>query len=227
MGVLTYSEMKESLKLSLSGRTALETPTDWYGEFLNNAYMQLCTRTRLFSIPFLIFLPELETSATLTTADGVAYVANPADLFILRGIWDSTNDRMLNWIPPEEYYRQTGRATTTAEGYPRSYTRLGTNIYLYPTPDAVYSWTCYYKKKPAKLTLVGDVTVLGSEWDIPIVRLATILGMQALKEYDFAEIEKKAFVEDVTGLVNSIYQEQRQLKSWIQPNSQYLNRWRG
>jgi len=224
MGVLTYSQMKDRLKFELGNRTSLETPTDWYGTLINEAYSMLCLRTRLFNIPFRIWLPELETSYALTTTDGTPYVSLPTDCFIVRAIWDSDNDVILRWITPEDYYSRTGRANSGAKSTPREYTRLGTKLYLYPTPDATYNETCYYKKYPSGLSQDNDVTEIGREWDVPIIKLATIISLYKLKEYDFAEIEKKNFQEDIMGLVNAFAQEQRQMDKHLQPNSMYLQR---
>jgi hypothetical protein len=133
---------------------------------------------------------------------------------------------MLKWITPEDYYRRVGRANTSSEGYPREYTRLGSKIYFYPTPGGTYTEVCYYKKKPSVLSADDDVTVLGSEWDQPIIKLAGIIAMYKLKEYDFATIEKQAFEEDIMGLVNVYAQEQRQMDKYLQPDMQYLGRGR-
>ena len=223
MGDLTYSDMQTRLQLELGQRDSLASPTNWYGIFINTAYLTLTTRKWLFGMKKKLYFPELETSSTATTTDGTAYVSTPTDALIIRGVWDSTNDRMLDWIPKEEYWDRTGRADTNAEGIPTKYVRYGSRIYLCPTPNSsTIGLTIYYRKKPTALTITAQVTEIGREWDEPIIKLAAIQAMMKLKEYDFAEIEKRAWVEDVSALVDIYYDEAKQLNSHIQPDSVYL-----
>jgi len=217
--------MKTRLKLELGQRDALASPTDHYGNFLNSAYRALTTRKYLFGIRKKFYFPELETSAAATTTDGTAYVATPTAALIVRGIWDTTNDAMLSWIPNETYWERTGRADTNAEGIPTEYTRRGSYIYLSPTPNSSsISLTIYYKKKVTLLSATGDKTEIGAEWDDPLIKLAAIHGMMRLKEYDFAEIEKKNWIEDVSALIDTYYDEAKAVRQHIQPDAMYLRR---
>ena len=220
---LTYSEMQTRLKLELGQRDSLAAPTNWYGVFINTAYSTLTTRKWLFGMKKKLYFPELETSSTATTTDGTAYVSVPTGALIIRGVWDSTNDNMLDWIPKEEYWDRAGRADTNAEGIPTEYTRYGSQIYLCPTPNSsAISLTIYYKKKVTALSATDDTTEIGSEWDEPIIKLAAIQGMMKLKEYDFADIEKKAWIEDVSALLDIYYDEAKQLSAHIQPDATYI-----
>jgi hypothetical protein len=110
---------------------------------------------------------------------------------------------------------------TASRGTPTEYVRLGTSIYLSPTPDAATALTIYYRKVPAPLAATTDVTVLGTEWDEPILKLAVIRAHQALKEYDLAELEKKAWTEDVLGLMGIYNQEERAQEIVIGMNYMY------
>jgi hypothetical protein len=55
--------------------------------------------------------------------------------------------------------------------------------------------TVYYRKRPAVLSGDSDVTVLGAEWDEPILTLAVIKGMMRLHMYDQAKLEKAEWQE--------------------------------
>jgi hypothetical protein len=132
------------------------------------------------------------------------------DTLVIRRIWNTTDDAYLKPITKDEYYKRLSKATTSTRGTPTEYVRLGTSIYLSPTPDdSTTALTIYYRKVPTALDATTDVTVLGSEWDEPILKLAVIQAHQRLKEYDLAELEKKAWVEDVLGLMGIYNQEER------------------
>ncbi len=225
MGDYTKSRFVEEITMNLGSRTSLSSPTDWYARLLNQAYLQLCTRDRIFTVKRKIFIPELEVSSTATTTDGTAYVLVPTGCFIIRGIWNSTDDQMLTWITPEQYWEQDGRADTSSEETPTEYTRRGTYIYLYPTPDSsTLNLTIYYKKRPTELSQAAHTTIIGSEWDDIIVGLATINGFYRLQEPDIADAWKKRFVEDVEGVINNIYNERIQANSFIFPDNLYTMR---
>lgn len=225
MGDLNFGEMKLRLRFELGERGALSLPVDWYAKFINMAYLTLTTRKYLFGIKKKFFFPELETSGEATTTDGQAYIDIPTGALVVRGIWDSTNDIMLSWISKEEYWKRSGRADVNAKGTPTEYTRYGTKIYLYPTPNSSsINLTVYYKKRPTALVLDTDKTEIGAEWDEPIIKLAAIQAMMKLKEYDFADIELKAWVSDVSGLIDIYYDEEKQINSHVQPDAFYLRR---
>jgi len=206
----SFDDFCTYLKFELGQRTDLESPTNFYKTWINAAYISLTTRDKLFGMNKSFWFPQLETSGTATTAAGVAYVIAPVDLLITRRIWNTTDDAYLKPITKDEYYKRLGKATTANRGTPTEYVRLGANIYLSPTPDdSTTALTIYYRMVPAVLVEATDVTVLGQEWDEPILKLAVIQAQQKLKEYDMAELEKKAWIEDVLGLMGIYNQEER------------------
>ena len=212
MGNWTFAQMKSRLKLAASNQTALESPVNWYADFVNQSYLMLCTSKTLFGTKFKLWFPELETSSATTTVDGRAYVSVPSACWIVRGIWNSTDDQMLDWIPNETYWDKTGRATSTSEGTATKYTRRGTYIYLQPTPDdSTTSLTIYYKKRPDELTSETDVTEIDKVWDRPIVELAAIQMHYVVNEFEFAEKKKELFVQNLGGIAEAQYDEHKQL----------------
>jgi len=209
--------------MNLGNRSSLSSPTDWYLRLINQAYVQLCTRDKIFGIKKKIFIPEIEVSSTATTTDGTAYVSTPAACYIIRGVWNSTDDQMLTWITPEEYWDYGGRANTSSEGTPAEYTRRGTYVYLYPTPDdSTTSLTIYYKKRPNELSAATDTTIIDKVWDDVIVNIATINGFYRLQEPDIADAWKKRVVEDTEGVISDIYNERNQANQFIYPS---VGRW--
>ena len=210
MGNYSFDDFRNYLKFELGQRTDLESPVNYYTAWINAAYISLTTRDKLFGMNKSFWFPQLETSGTAMTTAGVTYVLTPEDALVIRRIWNTTDDAYLKPITKDEYYKRLSKVTTTSRGTPTEYVRLGTNIYLSPTPDdSTTSLVIYYRMVPAVLGASTDVTVLGAEWDEPILKLAVIQTHQRLKEYDLAELEKKAWVEDVLGLMGIYNQEER------------------
>jgi len=206
----SFDDFCTYLKFELGQRTDLESPTNFYKIWINAAYISLTTRDKLFGMNKSFWFPQLETSGTAMTTAGVTYVLTPEDALVIRRIWNTTDDAYLKPITKDEYYKRLSKVTTASRGTPTEYVRLGTNIYLSPTPDdSTTSLVIYYRMVPAVLGASTDVTVLGAEWDEPILKLAVIQTHQRLKEYDLAELEKKAWVEDVLGLMGIYNQEER------------------
>jgi hypothetical protein len=221
MGTYTFDTFRDSLKFELGQRVDLESPTNFYSSWINAAYLSLTTRDKLFGTNRSFWFPQLETSGTATTTAGSAYVLTPSDALVIRRIWNTTDDAYLKPITKDEYYKRLGKATTARRDTPAEYVRLGANIYLSPTPDdSDTSLTIYYRKVPAVLSDSTDVTVLGPEWDEPILKLAVIQAHQRLKEYDLAKLEKEAWVEDVIGLMGVYAQEERANETVIGMSSQ-------
>lgn len=120
---------------------------------INDSYREITTRYRH---------PELETTETLTTADGTSTASPASDYWFTQAIRDETNDRLLrqkslSWILAQD---------TDSKGQPYYYTRRGSTLLLYPTPDGVYSLTHYYVAEPTALSAGGDTTVFDHlAWD--------------------------------------------------------------
>lgn len=223
MGTWTFADFKGYMKFQNGNRTDIETPTNYYGIWTNAAYIDLTTRNKFWQarVPKRFYFPELETSTTKTTTDGTAYVAMPTDGLIIRELYDETNNVWLEEIPHSKYVAKTDRATATAESNPTKWVRQGSNLYLYPTPDTTgETIRIYYRKRPAVLT-GSSATLIGTEWDEPILHLALNKGFMWLHEYDKAEIHKKEFMDMLTSLVDVYYEEEKARRDFIQVDPAY------
>jgi len=215
LGTYTFDNFRDYLKLEMGQRTDIETPTNYYSIWINSAYLGISTRDKFFDMRKSFYFPQFETSGTATTTAGTAYVLAPTDILVLRRIWNTTNDAYLSPMTKDEYYKKLSKATTASRGTPTRYVRLGNKIYLDPTPDAATALTIYYRMSPAILVNDDDVTALGPEWDDPILDLAAIRAHTKLKEFDFAELKKKTWVEDVTNLITIYRQEERANETYL------------
>lgn len=209
MGTRTFSTFKDELQLELGERTDIESlgGVNFLESWVNTAYMTLTTQNRLWNVRKSFYFPELETYGTTVTVDGTATISTPSDCLVVRHVWDSTNDVKLIAIPFAKYITFTGRATSTSEGKPTLYSRNGEYLYLSPTPDAEYTMYIYYRKRPAPLSDADDTTVIGAEWDEPIQRIAKVLALRKLQQYDEAKKEQE-YAEDMIRGVVGIYDQE-------------------
>lgn len=219
MGTYTFDNFRDYLKLEMGQRADLESPTNFYSIWINAAYLGLTTRDRFFDMKKSFWFPELEDIKTATTSAGIPYVLTPTGTLVIRRIWNTTDDAYLGPMTKDEYYKKLSKATTASRGTPTKYVRLGANTYLSPTPVGTTALTFYRRMVPDILVEDDDVTVLGPEWDEPILKLAVIQSYMRLKEYDFAEVERKAWVDDVTNLINIYAQEERANEVVLGPDS--------
>lgn len=107
---------------------------------VNNTYYDVCRR---FPWPF------LEATTTLTTSAGDNTPTTPSDMKQIKALVIPAYDVKLQ---PERRDALLGKFyDLSTTGIPINYYFIGTTLYLYPTPDAVYSITMDYIKKPTAL----------------------------------------------------------------------------
>ncbi len=214
MGTMTFAVFQSNLVFELGNRSALGSYTD---DWINTAYLDLCSRTEFWGLKFPknFTFPELDVPATpVNTVAGTAYIAAPSDCLFIHTVHNVTSDRKLTRIPSiRKYTEKTGRATTASRGTPTEWIRFANDsgvgrIYLYPTPDAVYAMTAFYRKRPALLTGT-DTTAIGAEWDEPILKLAVIQSLMRLKDYDKAKIEKQEWLDMMSGKLGFYTKEEK------------------
>ena len=224
MGTWDYDRLKDELLFRFGNRDDLEAPTDWAGRFVNKAYLTLCTKNRFWTLKKNFDFPELETTATANTVDGTAYITTPTDAYILRHLHNNTDDVPMRPIGYLDYANKTDRADTSAEGAPTQWLRSGTKLYLYPTPDAVYVIGIHYRKRPTLLTAGTDVTVLGVEWDEPIVMLAEYQLHLHFHDYEKATKTKEEWLDLVAGIMGAYDKPQEDARQYLQPHPSYMGK---
>ena len=219
MGDKTFAEFQTDLTFNLGQRDDISTYVD---DWINYAYLDLCTKTRFWNlqIPKKFMFPELDETDETDTVDGTQYIAIPSDCLAIYSIWNVDEDQKLTRINRRQYIVKPGREDTDEEGPPTKYVRTGAYIYLYPTPDDAYTLRTYYRKRPAVLTGT-DTTVIGAEWDEPILDLATIKGMLKLRMYDDFKMWKGEWIESVGAKMGIYESEQDDTKDIIKPDVAY------
>ncbi len=225
MGDLDFSTMRQMIKLAMGQDSALESvgtsATNYYSVWVNQAYKQICSQDYIMGIKKKCKFPQLETNTTAATVDGTAYVSVPVGTLVVRHLYDETNGRKLNYIPHSAYVAYTDRADTSAEGEPTEWTRSGDNLYLHKTPGAAYTIRIYYKKAVTDLSGDTDTTVIGAEWDEPIVLLATYKAQLRMGEFEKAKATEKEVLSVVAGLVGVYDAEEMDRNETRRPDPAY------
>lgn len=225
MGLITLTEAKAKLLVRFQNRTEFQSigSVDYFGVWLNDALTQLTASDR---IPFAkrpIRFPELETSTDVSTADGVPYISVPGDCLKPFHVYDKTNGRRLDWIPLKQYVEYTDRADTGAEGPPSEWHRAGLRIYLHSTPDAIYVMEVWYKKRHP-LWEGDNATLIGSEWDEPILELAAYKAHSWVGEFDRAKAAKEAYMELIVPLLTNAFADEKERNEYWRPDDQYFRK---
>jgi hypothetical protein len=224
MGVKNYTEFQSELLFNL-GRVTDTDLDSVKGAWINTAYLQFCSKNKFWylKVPKTFNLPELDTSTTVSGADGDTYITRP-DCFFVHAVWDMTSDNMLGHKDHAWYTEQTGRADANSEGSSEHWTPYGGKLYLHPTLDGDYNFTIYYRKRPELLT-GSEVTAIGAEWDEPILQLATIKGLNSLREFDKTKELKAEFIDTVSSLMGMQERQQRYTRDRLQPSAQHAYRY--
>lgn len=224
-GTRTYAQLMDEVVLHLGNDSTLDSST-YAGLWVNQAYIDLTTRFELLGQEMrgLRFVfPELESNQQRTTTDGTAYVAKPLDCTVIETVYDSENDYKLTYRPYKWYLRQTGHATSTAEGEPKYWTPYGLYVYFHPTPDDAYDMEIKYRRRPALLSATTDVTEISPEWDEYIVKLATCKGFYALQDFAKGKVWKDEFIEGIAGKLRMQNISVLDTKEYLRPDSTYLD----
>lgn len=104
-------------------------------------------------------IPELYTQSTITTIVGTTTYTKPTDLIRLKAITDPALDN-LTFEPDYDEVLLDNSANPTNTGRPVEFSIAPTGIILSPVPDAVYSLTLTYYKRPTDLSVDSDVSTL-------------------------------------------------------------------
>lgn len=92
-----------------------------------------------------------DTVSTLSTVSGTETVALPVDVLSVRSLTVTSSNPViaLDYVTPEKLRIDYAYRTS---GMPMVYALAGSNVYLAPTPDAVYTLTIVYKARVPALS---------------------------------------------------------------------------
>ena len=221
MGEKTFTLFKSELLWALGGLAAADV-NDMEGSWINSAYRSLTSRNKFwkFKVPMTFGFPELDTSTPATGSDGDAYISKPSDSIFVHTVWDMTSDNMLGHKDHSWYTDQTGRADANSEGNAEHWIPYSNKLYLYPTLDDSYNFTIYYRKRIADLT-GSQATVIGAEWDEPILMFAIMRGYMFKRDFDTAKQWRDEFILTIQDLMGMQERQQRYTRDRLQPSSRH------
>jgi len=199
---------------------------NFYEEWVNDAYIQITTKNRFWGLKKDFDFPELHVSSTGTnTADGTAYINSTASVLYIEEVYDATSNVHLEWMPWSWYISKTDRSNTSAENNPEYWHRRGTvgtnDLFLYPTPDSSYSIIYDFRKRPPVITS-AQATLIGAEWDEPILMLALIKGCQRMGMFEKAQHLKAEWIDMVSGMLGG--KEELAKRGGIKPKYEWKGR---
>ncbi len=124
-----------------------------------------------------------------------ARLGNRTDVAARIGRWVNYSlfELMLN---PRYSFFELDQVTQTT-GQPVRYFRYGMAVTFDPIPDAVYTIQMRYRTRPGDFASGSDL-ILGTEWEEPVVALATIRGFEALDMRNKAA-EQRQLLESLMG----------------------------
>ena len=94
------------------------------------------------------FLRAIDTA--ISTVANQQYIEKPSNLLLLENI--KIGGIKIDFMSQGEYQGYTATGATVSTGKPTQYTAKNNKYYLWPTPDAVYTVTYEYYKRPAEIT---------------------------------------------------------------------------
>ena len=223
MGALAFSDLTAITKVRLGSNPQWDSMggVDYHGLLVNQAYKQLTSSHRLPIIEKSFTFPQLHVNTTSSTVDGQAYINVPDYTLRIRHVFDNTSKVKLDWMPVSWYVGQTDRSTAASEGAPQKWTRDGGRIWLWPTPDAVYSLEVWYRRTVADLSS-SQVTLIGAEWDPAILALAAYKGHLWMGDYEKVKADKEEYLDIVTGLIGVYNREEQDRNEHILADPDYL-----
>jgi len=229
VGAKAFSVFQSDLVFELGNRTDLD---DKKAGWVNQAYITLTTMNRFWGLHRDFYFPELFDVSTTSCIDATPYVSAPARCLYVREVWDTTNDVRLDKISWGDYIGRAGRADTTSEGDPAFWVTSGATdstgtykkIWVYPTPSGGQGIQIFYRRIPALLVADTAKTVIGIEWDEPLLQLAVIQSHIRLGEFDRADYKKKEWLDTVTNLIGIYDKEDLARRDVRAPKSDYIQR---
>lgn len=221
MGDQTWTEMQSSLLFNLGNPDDIDS---FKGGWVNAAYRSLTSRNRFYGLkmPKYFKFPELETSSNRVTQTGIPYILKPTNSIAITTVFDETNKFKLDYEHFKDYINKVDRSTTASRDKPVKWIPYENKIFTYPTPDGAYNLTVYYRKRPVAMSSTVTTTEIGSEWDEPIVMLATILGLMKMKQYDEAKVWKEEFLMTIQDMLGILGREEKDLDETLHLDPAYL-----
>lgn len=187
MGSITAAGMIAEIRAILGAINTDLVSDTVVGQHMNAGYQ--------IDVSLKLDLPELDGTDTEATVASTATTAfSVTDVLTIKGIVDN-NGIPLKQITANEYDRLLAR-TGAITGVPTHWYRTGSTtsgqvtVRWYPVPNAAYTMTLNYKKRPAAISSTTP-TAIDSLYDEPIVYYGAARTAAYLRMYEDSQNLKK------------------------------------
>lgn len=139
---------------------------------------------------------EKETSRSYNTVAGTSTIASATDTEGLQGVSiEDTNSKQHTSLSPMTIgvYETEYADISSTRAKPTHYVRRGSNIILFPTPDAAYEITEYYLKTLADIASTGPT--IPQSWHEIIMYGAVYRGFARIGDYNRSRAARTMQVE--------------------------------
>lgn len=209
---MTYLQLKNRVALNLGNMPSAHPHYSEIAAAVNDAVRELPKRVIAKGVRNLGLFPELMRRAKAVTVAESASIDLPVtDMLIPLKMYSfnqgtDPDDRDRSWpmqyVEPEVYeYLDKADATT---GWPRIWTRLGNEAFIWPVPDTTYA--CYvrlhYIMKEQDMSADDDTPTLDAQWHRAITDLATALVLIGMGDQAKAQLFLSACDQKIGQTVN-------------------------
>lgn len=203
MGTLTRAQLEAEVKFRLGNRSGVDANIT---TAVQQAYDELVTSVRV---------PENQETAVMTTADTVATVAVPTDLYAPLALRNATDGERLQPLSVRNYDRIRD-TTTTAK--PTHYLWWRNEITFWPTPDATARTILMrYMKRLPTLSATSTTTALAREWDEVVAQGAFFRMLRWLGLKEEAAVEQQEYLSMVGRRLDRLAEGQFDREDTAQP----------
>lgn len=175
MGLLTLKDFRDELNLALGDHR--QTGNERLDRWINLGYLQAVNES---------WFEGIKEVATASTVASQREYDLPTDLMSIVGVADLTNKYRLikkSWANMQLMDREV-------EGPPRYYARRRRVMYLWPTPDSIYSLEINYLEEICPMIEATDRTVLPQAYDPWIIHLSRMIAWGALGNNETSAFHK-------------------------------------
>lgn len=214
----TFLELKNQVKLQLGSNPDVSSEDDaWVGIWVNDAYLDLTTQDRfsfnmgeagmmVVELPKSLRFPRLEYVEDIPTVTDQEYIDLDTlqySCITIKSVKDKTNNVHLERVGYDEYRDYDH----TDSGKPTKYSHeWGNRLYLYQTPDDIYTMIISYRRRPEVMTDIAEEPVIEDEWHEAILMLAVIKGLSWRHQYEklpFRIQQLASFIKSHVGISDS------------------------
>lgn len=185
---MTYDDAVARIRIYVGGREdgtgRSDVSNTLIGQMLNERIKMLC-------VPFRF--PQHEATGEIATVLDTDTIAIPNNVYVIDRVFDLDNNRELDTVEFDSYRRGSIYAT----GLPQTVAFYGSNLYITPTPDAVYDLVWYGFALPSDISGSTDLPV-PEDWHPLICKYTASDILFMKKQFESALALKNEALGDIS-----------------------------